>query len=273
MIKVSVLGPLRLDGAGGSFAPTASKPKKVLALLAFRANRPVFAAELIDEIWNQHPPATALGTLQTYIRQLRRLIEKALGPGATVGAHQVLGTLAGGYQLNLPPGHLDLEVFHTRAREGRQVLDDGDDQAGSELLGSALRLWRGPALFDVEHGPLLSLHMSRLEQCHLGVTEQRIEADLRLGRHQEVLGDLAVLTKVHPFNENLRALQMVALYRAGRRRSALQVFHELRQVLVDELGLEPPLRLHRLQHAILSSAPELELPAQSVHPLDRLLTS
>ncbi|RLK58121.1 AfsR/SARP family transcriptional regulator [Actinokineospora cianjurensis] len=263
-MQVTVLGPLTAIGSSAGaapvgVAPSATKPKQVLALLALRVNTVVSTPRLIDELWGTRPPKSAVVTLQTYVLRLRRL----LTPLADVPIRSILTTATGGYSLCLEPTQIDYERFRQRASLGADALAGGDVARAAALLHSALSLWRGPALADVRVGRLLETHVTTMEQERLSVLEQRVDADLRLGRHLGMLGELAGLTRELPLHENLHAQYMVALYQAGRRYQALEVFRQLRCALAEELGLSPTGWVERVHQAILASdevgSPLLEL--------------
>ncbi|BCB89144.1 hypothetical protein Psuf_064570 [Phytohabitans suffuscus] len=168
-------------------------------------------------------------------------------------------TTPGGYLFRSTSDDFDLARYERLASEGRQALAAGQNALAAERLTQAQALWRGPALTDVRAGPLLQPQVKRLEESRLTTVEQGIEARLRLGRHQEVLSDLAGMMAEHRLHENLHAQFMVALHRSGRRQEALRVFQQLRTTMTEELGLEPSKRLHLLQQAILSDDPALEV--------------
>ncbi|MEU5090876.1 AfsR/SARP family transcriptional regulator [Streptomyces sp. NPDC021356] len=268
-MDIDVLGALDVRENGKSVAPTAPKPRQVLALLALHAGRVVPVASLVDELWSDRPPRSARTTLQTYVLQLRELIAAALAEGPGVGgggepaggdgpvprtAKDVLMTLPGGYLLSADGGSSDVRTFERLAGTGYRAMDAGDFAGASRLLGAALDLWSGTAFADVQKGPQLTMESKRLEESRLCALDQRIEADLRLGRHRELLAELTVLTSRYRTHENLHAQFMLALHRSGRRGEALGVYQQLRTTLVRDLGLEPSPRLHRLQHSILVAA-------------------
>ena len=254
-MEVKVLGPLEARQNDTSVVPTAGKPRQILALLALEAGQVVTVPTLIEELWSSRPPRSALTTLQTYILHLRRLIEAALPPGSPVVAREVLATRPGGYRLEVDG--LDVTEYERLAAEGTAAAERGDDEAASRALHAALALWRGPALLDVPAGIRLGIEAIRLEEGKVGVLELRIGADLRLGRHYTLLGELAKLTIRHPMHENLCAQFMLALYRSGQQWRALDAYKRLRDTLVAELGLEPSARLQQLQQAVLRSDPAL----------------
>ncbi|MFG3207870.1 BTAD domain-containing putative transcriptional regulator [Streptomyces sp. NPDC048192] len=267
-MDIDVLGALDVRENGVSIAPTAPKPRQVLALLALHADRVVPVASLIEELWSGRPPRSARTTLQTYVLQLRELIAAALArdPGQQDGAggqrrtaKEVLLTLPGGYLLSSGGGTIDVREFERLAGLGYRAMDAGDFAGASRTLAAALDLWSGSAFADVHTGTQLAMEAKRLDESRLCALDQRIEADLRLGRHREVLAELTVLTSRYRTHENLHAQFMIALHRSGRRGEALNAYLQLRTTLGRELGLEPSPRLRRLQHSILMSGPETAL--------------
>ncbi|MGA5418557.1 AfsR/SARP family transcriptional regulator [Streptomyces pseudogriseolus] len=271
-MDIDVLGPLDVRENGVSVTPTAPKPRQVLALLASHADRVVPVASLVEELWCDRPPRSARTTLQTYVLHLRELIDAAPARGTARDAgtepgrrtaKDVLLTLPGGYLLSSGDGRSDVREFERLAGLGYRAMDAGDLAGASRTLAAALDLWSGPAFADVQTGARLSMEARRLEESRLCALEQRIEADLRLGRHREVLAELTVLVSRHRTHENLHAQFMTALYRSGRRGEALDAYRRLCTTLGHELGLEPSPRLRRLQHSILTAAPETRSGAQT----------
>jgi len=260
-MEIKVLGPLGAEEHGISVVPSAAKPRQILALLALQAGRVVTVSTLMEEIWGEAVPRSAATTLQTYILQLRRKIAAALQDRPGRGAKDVLVTRHGGYLLDIPPGQVDAEEYGRYASAGRAALDAHDDHSASELLGRALRMWRGPVLVDVRVGRVLELEVLRIDQDRLAVLERRIGADLRLARHSELVPELTVLTARYPMHENFCGLLMLAAYRSGNAWRSLQAFQQLRSTLVEELGLEPSPRLRRLHQSVLSGDPALDLEA------------
>ncbi|MFJ6761004.1 MULTISPECIES: BTAD domain-containing putative transcriptional regulator [unclassified Streptomyces] len=278
-MDIDVLGALAVRENGISITPTAPKPRQVLALLALHADQVVPVSALIEELWAGEPPRSARTTLQTYVLQLRALIATALergaAGGAEAGAHpgtdsgtgagpggavrtakDILVTLPGGYLLSSGGGVLDVREFDRLAGSGYRAMDAGDFPAAARLLREALALWSGPAFADVQSGVQLDMEARRLEETRLCALDQRIEADLRLGRHRELLAELTVLASRYRTHENLHGQFMLALHRSGRRGEALDVYQRLRGTLVRELGLEPSVALRRLQRSILMAGPE-----------------
>ncbi|MER7667290.1 AfsR/SARP family transcriptional regulator [Kitasatospora sp. NPDC096128] len=303
-MEIRVLGALGVQICGVSVVPTAPKPRQVLALLALRADQAVPAAVLAEELWSGRPPRSARTTVQTYVLQLRDLIDRALAQGAEgsggepegkaeggaagtgearnpapgkdcLGAKDVLVTSAGGYRLNTGDGLVDLRDFERLAGLGYRAMDGGDFPLAARQLGEALALWRGPALADVPLGGQLAVEAKRLEETRLCALDQRIEADLRLGRHRVLLAELTVLVDRYRTHESLHGQYMVALHRSGRRGEALEAYQRLRNTLVRELGMEPSAGLRRLQRSILLAGPERpepDLPGTAPVPADPRLS-
>lgn len=255
-ISIQILGPLSAHLNRRPVAPTAPKQRQVLVLLALNAGRVVTIPTLVEELWGDQPPRSFTTTLQTYILQLRSRLAAAATDGGY--ARRLLDTRYSGYQLEARSCQTDVEEFDRLARAGRSAAEIGDQRAASELLGSALALWRGPALVDVPTGRVLEAEAASLEETRLSVLERRIEADLALHRHADLLGELTRLVARNPMNENFCALLMTALYRSGHAGRALEAFRRIRTVLRDELGVEPSSRLQRLQQVILAGEPVCE---------------
>ncbi|TCO60875.1 AfsR/SARP family transcriptional regulator [Actinocrispum wychmicini] len=251
-MRIKVLGPMEVSRDEHLITPTATKHRQLLALLALNAGQVVSVRTLFEELWGSEPPNTADQTLRTYILHLRRRIGRQ--------AKEVLVTRHGGYQLDLAAGDLDTQVYERLATEGRLANDQGRTEAASRLLRSALEVWRGPALVDVHVGLPMSVHVNRLDESKLGVLEAWIDTDLRLGRHQLLLSELAELTARFPMHERLCGQYMIAQYRSGRQWRALEIFRTLRHNLVAELGVEPSAGMQHLQRAILNADPRLNDP-------------
>ena len=261
-MKVGLLGPMRITEDRVSYLPTAPKQRQVLAFLLVNANHVVSTAACAEELWGANPPRSALTTLQTYIMQIRKVLARIPSVGSIDAAHQVLSTRGQGYLFAVEREQVDVCRFRRLVRWGRQAMGENDDQRVAHLFRIALDLWQGPMLVDVQTGPSLEAEVTCMEQHRLTVLEQCIDAELRLGNHHELVGELTALVQRYPANENLHAQYMVALYRSGRQTEALAVFWQLRQTLNQDLGVEPSKRLGRLQQAILSSDPVLDAPVQ-----------
>ncbi|MEU9443065.1 AfsR/SARP family transcriptional regulator [Streptomyces sp. NPDC048304] len=265
-MDIEVLGALDARENGVSVTPTAPKPRQVLALLALHADQVVPVASLVEELWGDKPPRSARTTLQTYVLQLRELISAALAqdpePGPRRTAKEVLVTTPGGYMLNTSGGASDIREFDRLAGLGYRAMDAGDFAGAASRLREALALWTGSALAGVQTGAQLEMERKRLEETRLCALDQRIDADLRLGRHRELLGELTVLVSRYRTHETLHGQFMLALHRSGRRSEALDVYQRLRTSLVRELGLEPSAGLSRVQRMILMAGPE-SVPARA----------
>lgn len=256
MLSIKLLGPLSAQLNGTNVVVSAPKQRQVLALLALNIGRVVTVSTLTEELWGDNPPRSYGTTLQTYILQLRNALASVL-PGNVV-ARGILSTRHSGYVLEAGACRSDVEEANSLALAGRVAMEAHDYAAASKQLTSALSIWGGPALVDVRMGRVLALEAAALEQNKIGVFERRVEADLALGRHIDLLGELTLAAARNPMNENLCALLMVTLYRTGYVGRSLEAFHRIRSVLAEELGVEPCPRLQRLQRAILSGDPALE---------------
>lgn len=253
-MKISVLGPLSLSCDIRQLrAPTAPKQRTVLGMLVIHADRYLSASTLIRELWSEELPATAATTLQTYILSLRKSLSVELRLSTDDIANHLLITESGGYRLNDAQLELDSRDFHRLARAGREAFSAGDDESAESLLTAALALWRGPALVDVPVGPSLEAHRLQLHESWLVATEYLAETRLRQGRHREVCAELAGVVRENPLHEGLHTQYMRALCLWGRRDRALAVFQDLRQRLVEELGLEPMRETQEVFRAILGT--------------------
>jgi DNA-binding SARP family transcriptional activator len=250
-MRYQILGSLEVNEANKELTPTTPKLRQVLALLLVRHNRIVHTSEFVDELWGEDPPPSALATLQTYVYKLRKL----LAEGRPDGSEERLRTKPHGYVIDISGDELDLSRFGCLVEQGRQRLDVDDHEQGSRMLSEALAMWRGPVLADVVRGDILRTEVTRLEEWRLQALEARIDADLTIGRHRDVISELRALTAAHPLHEGFQGKLMLALHRSGRRYEALDVYHRLCQLLDRELGLEPSLELVRLHHSLLSAPP------------------
>lgn len=254
---VEALGPFDVQVGKTSAVPTAKKPRMVLALLLLNKGRVVPAASLIEELWGEQPPRSAMTTLQTYVLQLRKTFARALKISVTEVGQRVLVNQHGGYVLHLDPVHYDLSEFKHLVAAGNSALRRSDLDEAVRLLRRALDLWSGAALVDVEHGRLIAAEVVGLEQSWVTVLETLYCAELDRGRHREVLGDLACLASKHPFHEQLHALYILALCRSGQRHYALEAYRRTRTAMQRELGIDPCQMFQRLQQAVLEGDPWL----------------
>ena len=250
-----LLGPLAVTVEGEPLALGGQKRRALLAALLLEANRIVSRDRLIDALWGEEPPDTARNTIQVYVSQLRKLLPEG-----------TLETAPPGYRLAVDPEAIDLFRFIQLTQQARAALTVGNASDAAETLREALALWRGPALADLAWEPLAQGEVVRLEELRLAALEDRIDADLALGRHGQLIGELESLVAGHPLRERLRAQLMLSLYRSGRQADALAVYQRARKALVDELGIEPGEALRKLERAILAQDPSLEPPVTGMSP-------
>jgi DNA-binding SARP family transcriptional activator/pimeloyl-ACP methyl ester carboxylesterase len=242
---------------------TAGKQRALLAILLLSANRVVARDSIVDHLWGDSVPASARKLVSIHVSNLRKALPESR-----------LRTRAPGYELEVHEGELDLSEFERLRSEGREALESGDASRAATLLDRGLSLWRGSALAEFTE-PFARPEAARLEELRLGTLELRIEANLELGRYQDVVGELETLIAAHPLRERLRAQQMLALYRSGRQAEALESYRSFRQTLNDELGIEPSSSLKELERRMIRQ--ELEqapvptphlaaTPAADAHP-------
>jgi predicted ATPase/DNA-binding SARP family transcriptional activator len=252
-MRFGILGPFVVaDDQGRELALGGRKQRSVLAILLLHAGEVLSSDRLIDELWGEHAPATAAKTIQVYVSNLR----KALGEG-------VLLTRGGGYVLETERAEIDAARFEALSAEGRLALQAGDPREAGRRLRDALGLWRGPPLADFAYEPFAQGEAARMEEARQTALEDRIDAELAVGDHATLAGELEALVREHPLRERLSAQLMLALYRAGRQADALDAYQRVRGLLAEELGLEPGPALKALQLQILEQAPSLQatLPA------------
>src|SRR5687768_1531812 len=227
------------------------RQRALFALLLLNANEVVSTDRLIDELWGESPPRTVLKSIHVYVSRLR----KELGDGRLL-------TLPPGYVLRVDRTELDLVRFEQLVAEAGRA----GPATSAEKLRSALELWHGPALGDLAYEPFAQAEIARLEELRWAATEQRIDADLACGRHDELVGELHALIAAHPLRERLRAQLMLALYRSGRQADALTAYRSAQRELSEGLGLEPGEELRTLEQAILRHDPGLDLPRAAATP-------
>ncbi|WP_433325202.1 AfsR/SARP family transcriptional regulator [Spirillospora sp. CA-294931] len=248
MARFAILGSFEIFNGAEPCGLTAPKLRQVLALLLMRRNQLVPLETVVEELWGDAPPKSALTTAQTYIYQLRKTIEiERLAPDS----RELLVTRPSGYMLKVEPSELDVYVFEEEVARGRRLLEAGRPEEASRNLRHALALWTGPPLAGVNRGPLLSAHAVHLEEQRLHALEMRIKADVKLGRDRELIGELRSLVARNPFNEWFHGQLIMALSRAGRRNEALDVFYSLRHTLDNELGLLPSPEIQEIHQDVL----------------------
>jgi WD40 repeat protein/DNA-binding SARP family transcriptional activator len=250
-VEFRLLGHLEVVDEGGRELPVrAGQQRALLALLLLRANELVPSERLVEELWGESPPRTAQSMLHNQVSALRR----ALGRGGR------LDTRGGGYRLNVGDGERDVDRFEQLVARGQARLDD-DPQGAAEALREALALWRGPPLADLVYEPFAQPEIARLEERRQVAFEERVDAELALGRHADLVAELETAVSEHPLRERLHGRLMLALYRCGRQAEALKAYRRARGTLVGEIGVEPGAELRALQAAILAQDPALDQPA------------
>ena len=260
-MRFRILGPLEVLSPDNEWtAISAAKWRSLLACLLLRAGQLVPTDSLILELWGDSPPGTANNLVSIYVHRLKKVI------GDTDG--KMLVYRAPGYMLRVAPGDVDIEHFESLAAEGRTALAVDDAERAARLFGDALRLYRGPLLADVPPSPLIALHGDRTAELWLTTTEQRVEAELACGRAAQAVPELRGLVTEHPLRERLWALLMRALEASGRRAEALEIYAQARQVIADELGVDPGAELQWLYTELLAadaSAPSVAPPRPRPH--------
>jgi DNA-binding SARP family transcriptional activator len=244
-----ILGPLEVDDGERRLSLGGARQRAVLALLLLHGNEALSRDAIVDELWGENPPLTAAKVLQNCVSALRKELP---------GGADTLRTVGGGYALGLAPDELDRDRFERLLAEGHAALAAGDNAEAAEQLREALALWRGSPLSDFAYERFAQDEITRLEELHIAALEDRIEADLALGREAELVSELEALISRHALRERLRGQLMRALYRSGRQAEALEAYRNARRTLLAELGIEPSRALHDLERAILAQDPALE---------------
>lgn len=248
MLDFRILGPIEVVESDGSIRLGGPRQRATLAILLLEANRVVSVERLAEDLYAGAAPVTAVTQVQRQISDLRKVLPK-----------QVIETRSPGYMIHVLTEQLDLNRFERQAENATQLLARGEAQRAAELLRDALALWRGAPLADLAYESFAQSAIERLDEIRLAALEQRIEADLALGRHRELVAELEQLTSEQPTRERFRAQLMFALYRSGRQPEALDVYRNTRETLMREFGIEPTPRLRELERAILTQDPALDL--------------
>jgi len=258
-----VLGPLEVyDDEGRAVELGGRQQRLVLAMLLLHPNEVVSVDRLIDVVWGERTPASAVKNVQVHVSRLRKALEAESRSGEGGSGKGIVRTRASGYMLEVGPGELDVDRFQRLLEEGRRLLAAGEPEHARTVLREALALWRGAPLADFTYDSFAQSEIARLDELRLDAVEERIDADLALGRQADVAAELQGLVTEHPLREGLRGQLMLALYRSGRKADALRVYEEVRRALAEELGLEPSESLQRLQLAVLTDASALSAPAR-----------
>ncbi|HYY77599.1 MAG TPA: BTAD domain-containing putative transcriptional regulator, partial [Actinomycetes bacterium] len=264
-LEFLLLGPLEARRRDRPVRLGSIKHRMLLAKLLLHPNQVVSTDELIDAVWGEEPPPTVKQSLQNHVAALRKAIEHGGGPSGP----RTLVTRDPGYLVRVEPDQLDLDRFQRLAHDGRAALAAGDPGRAADLLRRALLLWRGPVLADVAASAGLAWpELVGVDELRVAALEARIEADLALGRHRELVGELEGLVRLHPLREHLHGQLMLALYRSGRQADALAAYRAARRTLVQELGIEPSVGLQRLEQAILAQDAALDLLAPARQAAD-----
>lgn len=256
-MEFRILGPLELAHDARRIPLAAARERIVMAMLLLEAGHVVPIDRLIEGVWGDEPPTTARGQIQNCVSTLRRRI-------LAVEGHDLIQTRVPGYLLQSDGSTIDLHLFEQKVAEGRALAAAGDASGAARRLRGALTLWRGSALADVD-SRLVQLGVTRLNERRIAVHGECLDSELAAGADLELVGELVELVEAHPLHERFKALLMKALFRGGRQAEALEVYRRAREVLLDELGVEPGEELRRLHQAILAGkldgAPRGDLPA------------
>jgi WD40 repeat protein/DNA-binding SARP family transcriptional activator len=255
-LEFRILGPLEVREEGEALLLGGAKQRALIAVLLLHANEVVSADRLIDALWGERAPETSAHTLQVYVSQVR----KAFRSTRNGGPDSVLVTRPPGYLLRVHRHELDLDVFTEQVEEGRRATAEGDPATAARLLAAGLDLWRGPPLDEFAYETFAQAPIAKLVELRLSAIEDEIDANLALGRHPDLVGELQTLVAEHPLRDRLRAQYMLALYRSGRQAEALEAYREARRMLTEELGIDPAPELQRVERAILAQDPALEWP-------------
>src|SRR5688572_30196065 len=254
-MQFRILGPLEVEDGGLLLPLRGPKQRALLALLLLSANEVVPDDRLLEDLWPEEQPKSGRTALRVRVSQLRKTLE-----GGRREGRSILLARSPGYVLHAEPASIDARRFERLLAEGRAALED-DPETAAVTLRDALALWHGPALADFAYESFAQAEIARLEELRQAAVEARIDADLALGRHGELVGELEALVAAEPLRERQRGQLMLALYRSGRQADALAAFREGREHLVEELGIEPGRALQELEGAILRHDPALEAPA------------
>jgi DNA-binding SARP family transcriptional activator len=253
-VAARLLGPMEVEWRGVRAPLGARAQRALLARLLLDANRTVSTERLVDDLWGEDAPATALKMLHVYVSKLR----KVLPPGMLV-------TSPPGYALQIEPDAVDLVRFEVLREQGRAALAAGFAATAADRLREALALWRGSALAEFDE-PFATVEAARLEELRQSTVEDRIDAELELGRHAGLVGELDAQVTRNPLRERLWGQLMLARYRSGRQAEALAGYRQLRELLATELGIEPSAALRELERRMLQQDPALDLaPAEPRH--------
>jgi DNA-binding SARP family transcriptional activator len=246
-INARLLGPLELQQGAAPIPLGRPAQRALLARLLLDANRTVAVDRLVDDLWGEDAPSSAVKMIQIHVSKLRKVLPDGM-----------LVTRPPGYAIEIEPEAVDLVRFDRLRQDGRAALAAGSAEVAAARLRDALALWRGPALAEFDE-PFAAIESARLEDLHLACIEDRIDADLALGRHAVAVGEIEALVARNELRERPRGQLMLALYRSGRQAEALAGYREFRKLLSTELGIEPSPALRMLEQRMLVHDPTLEL--------------
>jgi WD40 repeat protein/DNA-binding SARP family transcriptional activator len=258
--RFGVLGPLIAEVGGLDRAPSAPRQRALLGLFLLSPGVPIPSERILDRLWGEEPPSGGVKTVGFHLSKLRDALEPDREKG---GDGTIIRTTPAGYVLDVDPAAVDAALFERLLGEARAVVGEDPGKAAS-LARDALGLWRGPALADFAYEEFAQGEIRRLEELRLRAVETRVEADLALGRHGDLVAELERLIADHPLREGLRTSLMLALYRSGRQADALRAFEDARRTLAEELGIDPSRELRALEGRILEQDPALDLPVWAV---------
>jgi DNA-binding SARP family transcriptional activator len=253
-LRIQTLGPLQVQCDGQPVALGGRAQRALLARLLLEPGRTVPVSRLVDDLWGEDAPASAPKMIQIYVSMLRKVLPEG-----------VLVTRSPGYAVELPREAIDLSRFEDLRQAGQAALAAGLPGHALEQLREALALWHGAPLGEFDE-PFATIESRRLEEVHLATLEDRIEAELELGRHGALVAELHALVAHHPLRERLRGQLMLALYGSGRQADALAEYHRVREVLLEDLGIEPSRSLRELERRILQQDPTLLVTASRPRP-------
>lgn len=248
-MRYNVLGPLEIVTDDARVLDLkAPKASQVIGLLLLRVGETVSADTLIGDLWGANPPRSAATTLQTHVYYARKFFDQHIpaNPG-----RRILVTRPPGYAMQVEPGEVDAIRFERLVADARARLGQGRAEEALSALEDALALWRGRPLANIAGSDAINVHVDHLEELRLRAVELRVEAQMRCGRHRDLVGELRRLTAAHPFHEWFHGQLISALARSGRRAEALQAYKNLRRLLDEELGVEPTAEIQKLRSEIL----------------------
>lgn len=265
-MEFRILGPLEVVDGERAVSLGGPKQRALLAILLLHANQVLSSDQIIDQLWGERPPATAIATLQVFVSNLRKALETERAKGA---AGRIIVTQRPGYMLRVPPEAIDFQRFSRMIEESREALGRGEAETASRTLRHALALWRGDPLADFAYEPFAHHEIARLEELRQSAIEDRIDADLALGMHAELAAEIEALVVRYPLRERLRGQLMIAFYRSGRQADALAAYRDARDILAEELGIDPGPALQALERGILVQDSSIGPMARAAPPAAR----